>query len=283
MSQEERTLTCDVGIMEGVQAHRDRAPHGGPLDGSAYPLARHAGRVVPRWLPPPGLPDLSNPDRWLDHLPRPTHHQRGLAGHRPGRQAPPRHRLRRLPLRRLGVGRLGPRPGDLDSHPLDPRRRDRDRGRRHPLSQAWRQGRLRWHLPRRGALVEAAQDPAVRAELGRPGHRRADPVPHRPLLLPAGALAALPQEGTGRLPDPSPGGRGAGVEAGRGQSRADVLAGRRQCLRQRGGVAGSTEEPPGDRTVALEGGAATACPPRAGPGRRGHRARKGIVSPTPRP
>ena len=29
MAQEERTITCDVGILEGVQAHQGRAPHGG--------------------------------------------------------------------------------------------------------------------------------------------------------------------------------------------------------------------------------------------------------------
>ena len=151
--------------------------------------------------------DLPGPDRRLDRLPRPAHHQRGLAGHRPGRQAAPRHRLRRLPLRRLGVGRPGHRPGHLDPHPPGPRRRGLGRRRRHPLPQARRQGRLRRHLPRRRALVEAAQDLPVRPQLGRAGHRRADPVPPRPLLLPAGALAALPQEGAGRLPDPPPGRR----------------------------------------------------------------------------
>ncbi len=176
MVQDERTFTRGFGILEGVQAHQDRAPHGGPLDGSAYPQPRRSGRGVPRLLPPPGLPDLPGLDRRLDRLPRPAHHQRGLAGHRAGRQAAPRHRLRRLPLRRLGVGRPGHRPGHLDPHPLDPRRRGLDRGRRHPLSQAWRQGRLRRHLPRRRALVEEAQDLPVRPELGRAGHRRADPV-----------------------------------------------------------------------------------------------------------
>ena len=38
----------------------------------------------------------------------------------------------------------------------------------------------------------------------------------------------------------------------------DLLAGRRQRLRQRGGVAGPAGEPPGDRAVALEGGAVRA-------------------------
>ena len=41
--QDERTITHGAGILEGVQAHQDRAPHGGPLDGSAYPRARRAG------------------------------------------------------------------------------------------------------------------------------------------------------------------------------------------------------------------------------------------------
>ena len=143
-------------------------------------------------------------DRRLDRLPRPSHHQRGLAGHRPGRQAAPRHRLRRLPLRRLGVGRPGHRPGHLDPHPPGPRRRRLGRRRRHPLPQARGQGRLRRHLPRRRPLVEEAQDLPVRPQLGRAGHRRADPDARRPLLLPAGALAALPQEGAGRATSPAP-------------------------------------------------------------------------------
>ena len=69
--QNERTIPCDVGILEGVPAHQGRAPHGGPLDGSADPFARSAGRGILRVLPPPGLPNISSPDRWLDRLPRP--------------------------------------------------------------------------------------------------------------------------------------------------------------------------------------------------------------------
>src|SRR5512135_739593 len=82
-------------------------PHGGPLDGPAYPLARHPGRVLPGLLPPPGLPDVPGPARRMDHLPGATDHQRGLARHRLGGQAAPRHRLRRLPLGGLGVDDLG--------------------------------------------------------------------------------------------------------------------------------------------------------------------------------
>ena len=59
----------------------------------------------------------------------------------------------------------------------------------------------------------------------------------------------------GRLPDAPPGRCGDGAEAGRGQPRADLLAGGRQRLRQHGGTAGPAEGPPGDRAVALEGGA----------------------------
>ena len=227
--KKEPTVSPDAGILEGVQAHQDRAPHGGPLDGSAYPRPRRDGRGVPRLLPPPSLPDLPDLAGRLDRLPRPPHHQRSLASHRAGRPAAPRHRLRRLPLGRLGVGRPGDRPGDLDPHPLDPRRCGLGRGRRHPLPQARRQGRLRWYLPRRCLVVEAAQDPAVRPELGRARHRRAGADSPRPLFLPAGALAALPQEGAGRLSDPPPRRRGPGAETGRGQPRPHVLAGRRHA------------------------------------------------------
>ena len=181
--------------------------------------------------------------------------QRGLAGHRAGRQAAPRHRLRRLLLGRLGVGRPGHRPGHADPDPLGPRRRGLGRRRRHPLPQARRQGRLRRHLPRRRALVEEAQDLPVRPELGRAGHRRADAVaPDRYFCLPV-LWRLYRKKGQPRLPDPPPGRRRRWPEAGRGQPRADLLAGRRQRLRQRGVVAGPAGEPPGDRAVALEGGA----------------------------
>ena len=46
-----------------------------------------------------------------------------------GRQAAPRHRLRRLPLRRLGVGRPGHRPGHPDPQSSHPRWRGLDRRR----------------------------------------------------------------------------------------------------------------------------------------------------------
>ena len=69
------------------------------------------------------------------------------------------------------------------------------------------------------------------------------------------------KKGQAGLPDPPPAGRRAGAAAGRGQPRADVLAGRRLGLRQRGGVAGPAGEPPGDRAAALEGGAVRAARP----------------------
>src|SRR5512135_2478761 len=74
------------GVASRLQATR---PHGGPLHGSAYPLARYPGSGVPRLLPSPGLPDLPSPPRRLDRLPGTTHHQRGLARHPAGRQAAP--------------------------------------------------------------------------------------------------------------------------------------------------------------------------------------------------
>src|SRR3954447_16601145 len=80
-------------------------------------------------------------------------------------------------------------------------------------------------------------------------------------ILPAGALAALPQEGAGRIPDAAPGRRRIGAEAGRGRPRPDLLAGRRRRLRQRGDVARAADEPPGDRAVALEGGLVRAARP----------------------
>ena len=106
------------------------------------------------------------------------------------------------------------------------------------------------------------------------------PLPRRPLLLPAGALAALPQEGPARIPGPPPVGRGAGAEAGRGQPRADLLAGRRQRLRQRGGVAGPAGEPPGDRPAALEGGVVRAARPLRRPS-RGRPRKKGRAAADP--
>jgi len=275
MAEKERTIACVAGILEGVQAHLGRTPHGGPLDGSAYPRARGVGRALRPVLPPPGLPDLPVLDRRLGRLHRPADHQRGLAGHRPGRQAAPRHRLCRLPLRRLGMGRPGDRPGHTDPDPPGPRRRGLGRRGRHPLPQARCQGRLRRHLPRRRALVEEAQDLPVRPELGGPGGRRADPDAPGSLLLPAGALAALPQEGAGRVSVPAPGRRDAGAAAGRGQPRADLLAGRRQCLCQCRDVAGPPREPPGDRAVALEGGVVR--PARASRSSGGRRARRGTA------
>ena len=280
--ENERTITRGAVILEGVQAHQGHAPHGGPLDGSAYPQPRRSGRGVPRLFPSPGLLHLPSAPGRLDRLPRPAHPQRGLAGHRPGRQTPPRYRLRRVPFRELGVGRPGDRPGHLDPDTSGPRRGRLGGRRRHPLSQAWGQGRLRRHLPRRGPLLEKAQDIPVRPELGRARGRRADPDASRSLLLPAGALAALPQEGTEALPDPSPGCRGAGADAGRGPSRPHVLAGRRQRLHQCGDVAGPAEEPPGDRANPLEGG--TVWPARAASAEAegSRRGRRGIACRTPR-
>ncbi len=67
--QDERTITHGAGILEGVEAHQDRTPHGGPLDGSAYPRPRRIGRGLPRWLPPPGLPDVSSIDESFQLIP----------------------------------------------------------------------------------------------------------------------------------------------------------------------------------------------------------------------
>jgi hypothetical protein len=214
-----------------VETHQDRSRREVRSHRSAYPQPRPPGSVLSELLPLGSLPDRSNAHRRLDRLPRPTHPPRGLAGHRAGRQTTSRHRRCRLPLRGLGVGRPGHRPGDVDPHPLDPQRRGRDRGRRHPRPPARRPGRLRRHLPRRGALLPAAQDPAVRTELGRAGDRRVGAAATRPLLLSAGVLAARPHDGAGRRPDPAPGRRDAGANAGRGQSRPGFRAGWRQRLR----------------------------------------------------
>jgi hypothetical protein len=136
----------------------------------------------------------------------------------------------------------------------DPRGCRLGRRRRHPLPQARGQRHLRRDLPRRRPLLEEAQDLPVRAQLGRAGHRRADPDAGRPLLLSAGPLAALPQEGPAGAQAPTAVRRRAGQACGRGQPRSDLLAGRRQRLRQPGRVAGPAEEPPGDRPDPLEGG-----------------------------
>ena len=89
------------------------------------------------------------------------------------------------------------------------------------------------------------------------------------------------KKGQAGLPDPPPVGRRAGAAAGRGQPRADLLAGRRQCLRQRGGVAGPAGEPPGDRAAALEGGAVRAARP-AQPKQQGAPRKKGDRLPNPK-
>src|SRR3954468_18118121 len=51
--------------------HQVPRPHGGPLHGSAYPLARYPGSGVRRLLPSPGLPDLPGTDGRVYHLPGP--------------------------------------------------------------------------------------------------------------------------------------------------------------------------------------------------------------------
>ena len=176
-------------MQNGADHHACRLLYPGGVDST--PGSYAARRSAPMDQLIPGLAALVEPfrdcfrpqvfqtfqalDRRLDRLPRPADHQRGLAGHRAGRQAAPRHRLRRLPLRRLGVGRPGDRPGHPDPHPPGPRRRRLGRRRRHPLPQARRQGRLRRDLPRRRPLLEEAQDLPVRPELGRARRRRADP------------------------------------------------------------------------------------------------------------
>ena len=257
---DERTIRTD-SVSWGCFTTPGPRPHGGPLHGSAYPQPRRPGRGVPRLLPPPGLPDLPGPDRRLDRLPRPAHHQRGLAGHRPGRQAAPRHRLRRLPLRRWEWDDLGIVLATLILTHLIP-------------------GGVVWVVVddtlchKRGAKV-AFGGIFLDAVLSSKKHKTfrfglnwvvlglAVPMPMRPdryYCLPV-LWRLYRKKGQAGLPDPPPGGRGAGAEAGRGQPRADLLAGRRQRLRQRGGVAGPAGEPPGDRAAALEGGAVRAARP----------------------
>ena len=73
-----------------------------------------------------------------------------------------------------------------------------------------------------------------------------------------------------------------GAEAGRGQPRADLLAGRRRGLRQRGAAAGPAGEPPGDRAVALEGGAVRPARAAVAEAEGGVRARRGTACRPPR-
>ena len=129
MAKKERTFTHGFTILKGGVPQQDRSPHGGPPHGSAYPQPRYTGRVVLRLLPPSSLPDLPIAPRRLDRLHRPAHHQRGLAGHRLGREAASRYGLRRLRVRRLGVGRLGHCLGHSDPEPSRSRRRCLDRRR----------------------------------------------------------------------------------------------------------------------------------------------------------
>src|SRR5512144_2595517 len=118
---DERAFRTDL-VSWGCNTTPAPRPHGGPLHESAYPVARYPGSGLLRLLPSPGLPDVPGPARRLDHLPGTPDHQRGLARYRVGRQAASRHRLRRLPLGRPGVGRPGHRPGDTDPDPSGPRR-----------------------------------------------------------------------------------------------------------------------------------------------------------------
>ena len=47
MAEKGRTIMRRLSILSSVQAPKDRSPHGGPLNGSAYPLARRPGRPKP--------------------------------------------------------------------------------------------------------------------------------------------------------------------------------------------------------------------------------------------
>ena len=77
-------------------------------------------------------------------------------------------------------------------------------------------------------------------------------------------------------------GRRVGPEAGRGQPRSDLLAGRRQCLRQCGVVAGPAGQPPGDRPASLEGRLVRAGPTRLSRGSGAADARRGSGCRRPR-
>src|SRR5512135_768586 len=111
---------------------------------------------------------------------------------------------------------------------------------------------------RRRALDQEAQDLAVRAELGRARGRRPAAAPSRPLLLPAGALAVLSQEGPGRVPEPNATGRPDGPSPGGELAREGILAGRRLGVHQLRGDEGPPEEPPSARAVAVGCGAVRA-------------------------
>src|SRR5512147_1146226 len=116
---DERATRMDL-VSWGCFTTPDTRPHGGPLDGPAYSLARYPGSGVLRLLPPASLPDLPGPARRMDRLPGTPDHQRGLARHRVGGPAASRHRLRRLPLGGLGVGRPGHRHGHAHPDPPGP-------------------------------------------------------------------------------------------------------------------------------------------------------------------
>ena len=127
-------------------------------------------------------------------------------------------------------------------------------------------------------LLEEAQDPAVRPQLGRARGRRLVADAPRPPLLPAGALAVLPQEGAGRIPEPHSTGRPDGPSPGRAAARADVLAGRRLGVHQLRDDEGPPREPPGARAAAVD--AALCAVPGPYPG-QGRPAKKGDRLPTP--
>src|SRR5271166_3311862 len=98
-------------------------------------------------------------------------------------------------------------------------------------------------LPRRRAFVQETQNAAVRLELGGLGYRHPSAFSQGPLLLPADALATLPQEGQAWASESSLGCGRTGPQTGPGESRPQLLAGGRLGLHQRGDVEQSSREP----------------------------------------
>ena len=273
-------LHARFGTLSGVQTPKDRAPHGGPLDGSAYSLVRHAGRVLPRSVPSQRLPHLSSTPGRLDRLSGAPHHQRRLAGHRLGRQAPSRYGLRGLPRRLLGLGRAGHPAGQRDLDPLGPRRRrlggvDDTLCHKRGAKVAFGGIFLDAVLSSKGTRPSGSASTGWSS--GSPCHCRW----RRPLLLPAGAVAALPQEGPGGAPTrPQLAAEMVRRLAEANPDRVFWLVGD-SGLRQRRVAARPAGQSSGDRAVALEGRVVRRpTPPPAG--QQGRRPKKGDACPPPR-
>lgn len=107
-------------------------PAGGPCPGPTYSVPRGLGRGVPRVLPPGGVRHLPTPVGRVDHRAGTTHHQRGVAGHRTGRQGALGSGLCSVRLGVVGLGRPEQDPGSVDRRPVDPDRCHLDRGGRYP-------------------------------------------------------------------------------------------------------------------------------------------------------